>query len=295
LIISGTFPVREIKHSFPLKRFLAFGLMFIVLNFVFALSAEAICKPGLVRRDGRFIPVSWNLDRQRLPLARLAKAGLTLGLRYMAHSSFLLTGPKGGRVLTDPYWTTPPNPLPQAVSVSNWHDTHSQTGPYEGKAKIFFGASPEGRPNKVDELIKGIRVFSFPQIVGNAESPYVINTVFIFQAAGICVAHLGNARFGPSEGQIRALGKIHVMLLPIDGRNNLTHEEGAKLVKRIGPNIVVPMHYAGPELSTMFAQAMKVEGFERVKLAKSPALNLSLRKLPPPTVLTILPPTEDVP
>jgi L-ascorbate metabolism protein UlaG (beta-lactamase superfamily) len=26
-----------------------------------------------------------------------------LGLRYLAHSSFLLTGPRGGRVLIDPY------------------------------------------------------------------------------------------------------------------------------------------------------------------------------------------------
>ena len=294
-MISGTFPAREIIHSFPVKRFLAFGFLFIVLNLVSALSAEAICKPGLVRRDGRFIPVAWNLDQHRMPLARLAKAELALGLRYMAHSSFLLTGPKGGRVLTDPYWTTPPNPLPQAVSVSNWHGTHSQTGPYEGKAKIFFGVSPEGKPNKVDELVRGIQVFSFPQIAGTSDSPFVINTVFIFQAAGICVAHLGNARFGPSEGQIRALGKILVLLMPIDGRNNISHEEGAKLVRRIGPNIVVPMHYAGPELSTMFAQAMKAEGFDRVKWAKSPALDLSLRRLPPPTVLTILPPAEDVP
>jgi len=134
--------------------------LFIVLNFLFELSAEAICKPGLVRRDGRFIPVVWNLDRHRTPLAQLTEVEPTLGLRYLAHSSFLLTGPMGGRVLIDPYWTTPANPLPQAVSVSNWHDTHSQTGPYEGKAKIFFGASPEGKPNKVDELVRGIRVFS---------------------------------------------------------------------------------------------------------------------------------------
>jgi L-ascorbate metabolism protein UlaG (beta-lactamase superfamily) len=293
-MIFRAFPAREVNRSFSPKRFLAIGFLFFALNLAFAISAEAICKPGLVRRDGRFIPVAWKFDRHRTPLAALAKAEPILGLRYLAHSSFLLSGPKGGRVLTDPYWTTPPNPLPQAVSVSNWHDTHSQTGPYEGKSKIFFGASPDGRPNKVDELIRGIRVFSFPQIAGTSDSPFVINTVFIFQAAGICVAHLGNARFGPSEGQIRALGKIHVMLLPIDGRSNISHEEGAKIVKRIGPNIVEPMHYAGPELSAMFAQAMKAEGFARVKWAKSPGLNLSLRRLPPPTVLTVLPPAEDV-
>jgi hypothetical protein len=103
LIIFWAFPAREINHLFPVKRFLAFCFLFIVLNFLFALSAEAICKPGLVRRDGRFIPVVWNLDRHRTPLAQLTEVEPTLGLRYLAHSSFLLTGPRGGRVLIDPY------------------------------------------------------------------------------------------------------------------------------------------------------------------------------------------------
>lgn len=106
---------------------------------------------------------------------------------------------------------------------------------------------------------------------------------------------MGNARFGPSEGQIRALGRIHILLLPIDGWNNIPHEVGAKLIKRIGPNIVVPMHFAGPELSAQFASALKVEGITRVRWAKSPDLDMSLKRFPPPTVFTVMPPAENVP
>lgn len=239
--------------------------------------------------------MAWNFGARGIPVAAPAKRERIVGLRYLAHSSFVISGPGGGRVLTDPYWTNPLSPVPDAVSVSNLHDTHAQTGPYEGKTKFFYGASMEGRPNTVDTLIRKIRVFAFPQVYGDSSTPYVINTIFIFKAAGICIAHLGNARFGPSEGQIRALGKIHVLLMPIDGSLTIPHEIGAKIVKRIGPNIVIPMHFAGPELSAQFARAMKIEGLDRVKWAKSPELNLSLRRLPPPTLLMVLPPAEDVP
>ncbi len=263
-----------------------------VLLFSLISSAEAICKPGLVRRDGRFIPVSWNRTFRPIPVAAPPRKLL---LRYLEHSSFLITGPLGGRILTDPYWTPVLNPLPDAVTVSNFHETHSQTGPYEKKTQIFFGVTPEGKLNTVDKMIRGIRVFSFPQAAENTNPSFVVNTIFIFKAGNVCIAHMGNARFGPSEGQIRALGKIHVLLLPIDGWNNISHEVGAKLVKRIGPNIVIPMHFAGPELSAQFANALKVEGITRVRWAKSPDLDLSLKRLPPPTVFTVLPPAENVP
>ena len=294
-MISGTSPAWGRIYRPPMGRRLISGLAVFISVFFFASLSEAICKPGLVRRDGRFMPVAWNFGGRGIPAVAPPKEEKVVGLRYLAHSSFLITGPGGGRFLTDPYWTNPLNPVPDAVSVSNLHDTHAQTGPYEGKTKIFYGALMEGKPITVDTFIRKIRLFAFPQVYGDSKSPYVINTIFIFQAGGICIAHLGNARFGPSEGQIRALGKIHVLLLPIDGSLTVPHEIGAKIVKRIGPNIVIPMHYAGPELSAQFAGAMKVEGFGRVKWAKSPELSLSLRRLPPPTLFMVLPPAEDVP
>lgn len=294
-MISGIFPGMRVFRSGSFWRCCFFCLILGLLAPFFVSSAEAICKPGLVRRDGRFIPVSWRFGQAGNLAALVARTEKILRLRYLGHSSFLLNGPRGGSILTDPYWAKVTNPYPDAVSVSNFHETHSQTGPYEKKTRIFYGATPPGRPVTIDKLIKGIRIFSFPQVAGATSSPYVVNTIFIFQAGGICIAHLGNARFGPSEGQIRALGKIHVLLLPIDGSLTIPHEIGAKIVKRIGPNIVIPMHFAGPELSAQFALALKVEGLGRMKIAKSPDLILSLKTLPPPTLFVVMPPASDVP
>lgn len=261
--------------------------IFLLFVLAAAHAAEgAVCKPGVVRRDGKFVPVAWGPRRAAAPAGPAR-------LRYLGHSSFLISGPAGGRVLLDPYVQTV-NPPPDAVTVSNLHETHSQVGPYLDRAPILYGATQDGKPNPIDRLFGGVRVVSFPQVEGEGASSWVINTIFIFQVGGICVAHFGNARFGPSEGQFRQLGKIHVLLIPIDGGFTVPHEIAAKIVKRIGPNVVIPMHYFGPELPEMFWRALQAEGFRRIVRAPGNEIPLLRRSLPPPTTYMVLP-NADVP
>ena len=287
--------VRLAGKLFPRARTIAvMGGSVLIAMFCLASAAEAICKPGLVRRDGSFVPVSWTPRGVPFPPTRLATAPKSVRLRYLGHSSFLITGPQGARVLMDPYFTVV-NPTPDAITVSNFHETHSQTGPYENKAPIFFGVTPEGKPLAFEKSFRSIRLMSFPQYAEGTDLPFVENTIFIFQAAGVCIAHFGNARLGPSDAQFRALGKIHVVLLPIDGGFTVPHQIAAKIVKRIGANVVIPMHYFGPELSGEFYAALKAEGITRIMRPKSAEVSFSLRRLPPPTTYMIMTPAEDVP
>ena len=274
------------RNRFPAKKIISLGLFaFFPLIFSSNLTwaAEGICKPGIVLRDGRFIPVS---TRGGWESARRTRA---VRLKFLGHSSFLIEAPGGGRAVMDPYVIPVLDPPPDAVTVSNFHETHSMTGPYVGKSEIFFGVTKEGKPNAIDEKFGNLRVASFPQVDGDENHPFVLNTIHVFQAGGICVAHFGNARFGPSPGQIRALGKIHVLLLPIDGSFTVPHDVAAKIVKRIGPNIVIPMHYFGPELIGEFEKALKAEGITRVLRPEETELVLTRKMLPPPTTYVVLP------
>ncbi|MBI3026150.1 MAG: MBL fold metallo-hydrolase [Candidatus Tectomicrobia bacterium] len=242
----------------------------------------------MVQRDGRVIPLAmpFSLGQARASENRPVK------LRYVAHSSFLISGPDGGRILTDPYANPPVVPVPGAVTVSNFHMTHSQTGPYEGKTEILYGLNRAGGPVVLDRVFKGVRVTNFAQVPDGGGS--VVNTLFVFQAEGLCIAHFGNMRFGPSPQQFAALGKVHVLLLPIDGSFNVPHEIAAQVVKRVGPNIVIPMHYFGPELPVQFAAALRVEGIAQVVRAPSNEIELSLRRMPQPTVYMVMP-SEEIP
>ena len=279
-----SFPRR--KDCFPVRRaiFSVFlVLSALILSSTLAWAAEGICKPGIVRLDGRFIPVSMRGGWASVRRTREVR------LKFLGHSSFLITAPGGGRAVMDPYVIPILDPPPEAVTVSNFHETHSITGPYVGKSAIFFGVTKEGKPNAIDEKFGNLRISSFPQVDGDENHPFVLNTIHVFQAGGLCVAHFGNARFGPSPGQIRALGKIHVLLLPIDGSFTVPHEVAAKIVKRIGPNIVIPMHYFGPELTGEFEKALKAEGITRVLRPKDTELVLTRKRLPPPTTYVVLP------
>ena len=279
------------RNRFSAKRIIPPGLfVFFLVSFFPTLlwAAEGICKPGIVRRDGRFIPVSMKGSWASVRQAHEVR------LKFLGHSSFLITAPGGARAVMDPYVIPVLDPPPRAVTVSNFHETHSITGPYVGKSEIFFGVTKEGKANPIDRTFGKLRISSFPQVDGAEKFSFVLNTIYVFQAGGLCIAHFGNARFGPSPGQIRELGKIHVLLLPIDGSFTVPHEVAAKIVKRIGPNIVIPMHYFGPELPGEFEKALKVEGIDRVVRPKNTELVLTRKRLPPPTTYVVLP-NVDVP
>ena len=286
-------PVNEQRCSLPrredrsrVRNFISLSLFIflaVIISPTLIWAVDGICKPGIVQRDGRFIPVSMRGGWESVRQAREVR------LKFLGHSSFLITAPGGGRAVMDPYVIPVLDPPPDAVTVSNFHETHSMTGPYVGKSEIFFSVTREGKPNAIDEKFGNLRIASFPQVDGDENHPFVLNTIHVFQAGGICVAHFGNARFGPSPGQIRALGKIHVLLLPIDGSFTVPHDVAAKIVKRIGPNIVIPMHYFGPELTGEFESALKAEGITRVIRPKETELVLTRKRLPPPTTYVVLP------
>lgn len=253
-----------------------------------AVQAAPMCQPGLVRRDGGVVPVNWH----PAPLRAAAPQPGTVRIRYLAHSSFVITSPDGTRVLTDPYFDFSPKSLPDAVTVSNFHETHTATGPFEGKVPIIYGAREDGSGAIVNRLLQGIRIFGYPQAMAQSAPPYYVNTIFVFKAGGLCIAHFGNARLGPSPQQIRALGKIHVMMLPIDGMWTVPHEVAAQLARRIGPNVLIPMHFLGPELPSQFAAALQTVGIDRIRRAKKSEIAISLRRLPPPTTYMVLPNDE---
>ena len=179
-----SFPRR--KDCFPVMRaiFSAFlVLSALILSSTLAWAAEGICKPGIVRLDGRFIPVSMRGGWASVRRTREVR------LKFLGHSSFLITAPGGGRAVMDPYVIPILDPPPEAVTVSNFHETHSITGPYVGKSAIFFGVTKEGKPNAIDEKFGNLRISSFPQVDGDENHPFVLNTIHVFQAGGLCVAH----------------------------------------------------------------------------------------------------------
>ena len=82
---------------------------------------------------------------------------------------------------------------------------------------------------------------------GTARGP---NTIFVFELDGLRVCHLGD--FGQSElreEQAEAIGRVELLIVPVGGGPTIGAEQAARIVERLAPRWVVPMHYRTPRIN----------------------------------------------
>ena len=65
----------------------------------------------------------------------------------------------------------------------------------------------------------------------------------IIEAEGVRIAHLGDVGEDLSDTQIKALGKLDVLILPIGGFYTIDGDAAASLVQRLQVRTVIPCHY----------------------------------------------------
>lgn len=191
-------------------------------------------------------------------LVPLAAAAVSLGaaeleVQYIAHAAFLLTSPERVRVAIDPYnshvwlrYTFPENLSAEAVLVSHPHFDHDAHYGIRGFPAVF---RQPGRYAVGDVKIEGVR--------GKHADPYgtefgQLNTVWVVEAAGVRVAHLGDN--GPlTAAMVSRMGRVDVLLAPVDDTEHiLKFAELEAIISVLRPRVIVPMHYRlsgelGPE------------------------------------------------
>lgn len=176
-------------------------------------------------------------------------------LEYIAHASFRVHSPDGETVVIDPYadrvwlgYDFPAEFGASTVLITHPHYDHDGGRyrdlevPWPSDTRVIDGP---GQYSVGDLSIRGVQ--------GKHADPYgkefgQRNTIFVVEAAGIRIAHVGDN--GPlTEENVRELGRVDVLLLPIDGVFHiLAEEEIENIIDAVDPRVVVPMHYRIPEL-----------------------------------------------
>ena len=165
---------------------------------------------------------------------------------YLGHSTFQIETPGGTRAATDfNGFNLIPNRLPHIVTMNNSHDTH-YTDHVDAAIKfVLRGWNPAGGIALHHMKHRDMRVYNLPtNIYGDAGGATNGNSVFVFEAAGICAAHLGHLHHALSKEQVKRIGRIDVLFLPIDGTVTLSHEEAFNIIDQIKPRIIMPMHFS---------------------------------------------------
>ncbi|QCX33406.1 MBL fold metallo-hydrolase [Caloramator sp. E03] len=198
-------------------------------------------------------------------------------IKWLGHACFKITYSDGVRVLTDPFDDNVGYKIPSVeadiVTVSHNHYDHNFTDCIKGKFELV---NKVGNFYIKDVAITGIHTYH-DEVNGAKRGD---NTVYVFEKEGIRVCHLGDLGHVLSDEQIKMLGKVDVLLIPVGGTYTVNSDEAFEIVNKIKPGIVIPMHYKTPALKMNLDEVDKfLKYFNRVEKLKSQVVEINNENL----------------
>ena len=114
------------------------------------------------------------------------------------------------------------------------------------------------------------------------------NSIFVFETAGLCIGHLGHLHHEPNEEQYAALGRLDVVMVPVDGGYTMNRTNMINVIERLRSSVIIPMHWFSGYALTQFLE--EIGTTFPVEQTGQPSLEVSLRDMPPqPTIMVLQP------
>lgn len=256
-----------------------------LLAMPFLLAAPAAAEPEKCPRmvagpvlKPRVIPAAFRLA---------AAEGGQVRLTFVGHATFLIESPHGVTIATDYNDYVRPNIVPQIVTMNRAHDTHYTNNPDPGIAHILRGWNDDGTPPRIELTVDDVWIRNVStNIRQGSTTRYDGNSIFVFEVAGLCIAHLGHLHHILTPDHLEALGRIDVVLAPVDGSYTLDIEGMMENLKAINAPLVIPMHYFSSWGLDRFLSRLGKE--YQIQRSESPSVLLARETLPrQPTVLVL--------
>ena len=95
------------------------------------------------------------------------------------------------------------------------------------------------------------------------------NSIFIFEVAGLCIGHLGHLHHKLDETHFAAIGRLDIVMVPIDGTYTMSLDGVSEITKRLRSSVVLPMHrFATPldEFMRLIGQQFEIDRRVRTDL-----------------------------
>lgn len=198
-------------------------------------------------------------------------------LRWYGQSFFQLETPSGKKIVFDPHAIPEFGRHAVAADIilcSHRHDDHAQPEVVENHqaARVFHGlkeAKPGRSPdwNVVDETVGKIRVRTVPTYHDNESGlQRGKNAAWVVEADGLTLCHLGDLGHELTDAQVKAIGPVDVLLVPVGGVYTLNGGAAKRVVEQLKPRrFVVPMHYAVPGYDDLLPPDEFLDGQPNVK------------------------------
>ena len=231
-------------------------------------------------------------DRPRVQPAsmRLALNPDQIRITYAGHSTFLIESPRLVRIATDYNDYVRPSVVPTIVTMNHAHSTHFTDNPDPSIKHVLRGWGPNPEtPARHDIQVSDVRVRNVPTNIrswsGGTERHG--NSIFIFEVANMCVAHLGHLHHTLSQQQLNEIGRVDVVMVPVDGGVTLDLDGMVEVLGALKAPLMIPMHYFSTYTLNRFLTTLGQK--YQVEMADTPSMLVSKTTLPTTPKVLVLP------
>lgn len=223
------------------------------------------------------------------PIWRAALTSDQVAITFVGHATFLIESSGGTTVATDYNDYVRPKSVPTVATMNKAHSTHHSLHPDRGIAHVLRGWNPDGGPIHHDLNVGDMHVRNVPTNIRDwsGGTEYDANSIFIFETAGLCIAHLGHLHHPLTPEHLKQIGHIDVLLVPVDGSYTLDTAGMMEVIDAVRAPLVLPMHYFGPATLNRFLDIAR-QKYE-VEFSGNSTIDVSRTSLPARPKMLILP------
>ena len=215
-------------------------------------------------------------------------------ITYVAHSTFRIESEEGVIIATDFFGSAGRDAegeqiTPTVVTMNHAHETHWTAYPDENIPYVLRGWNHDGKgPADYRLRVKDVTIRNVTtDIRGWGEPEADGNSIFIFEVADLCIGHLGHLHHMLDEQRFAKVGRLDIVMAPVDGTFTLDLVQMIALMKTFKARIVLPMHAFGTYTLEQFVHGMADEF--AVELNDGPSMTVSYDTLPSRPTVVVLP------
>lgn len=235
------------------------------------------------------LPMAHSGEKQAMPL-----------LTWHGHSFFTIKSTKGTIIAFDPHMIQQYGRIEglkaDIILISHNHNDHTQIGVFENvnaksikdkSVRVFAGLKGPGLKadwNDIDEKIvdKDISIRTVGTFHDGLEGVrYGKNSIFIVEVDGWKFCHMGDLGHILSPAQVKKIGPIDVLMVPVGGIYALNGSEAREVVAQLKPKeYIFPMHYGTKVFDDLLPIKEFLEEQPRAKVTSSDDNQILLNRDP---------------
>ena len=171
-------------------------------------------------------------------------------IMFAGHSTYVITTPAGVTIATDFNGWSGRVAVPDVVTMNKAHSSHFTLSPDDRIGHVLRGWNFDGTPADHDVVVEDVYIRNVTTDIRNfgAMEPDG-NSIFIFEVADLCIGHLGHLHHPLEDRHFAQIGRLDIVMVPVDGGLTLSHEAMTGIAQRLQSSILLPMHRRGAPLS----------------------------------------------